>query len=425
MKKIMIFICAFFTFVPVFFAATEPKNDNKSYSVKNGCYDDKGNRVTDLCCFLPDVTVDTTNSMTIDIFKLDDQETLLNKTSLTKLDSIMFFPAGTAAVLDIHDDYWGSWHLNGVVSYNIDPSASQKIDYDPGNPAAYCNNLAINHILESIGSSMAKGGVHSVEYSNDDINDKFTVTPTTVEDSHNTTNVTVDNMYDGGNFSFRASYNIYKTCLNRKTGKVKYLSNGNSCDGDSIDVNEMYGIHGKSVYFIPLNLKSTDKLGVSVSYLDSGDSGDYESMWTFSGQKEWIVNIPFEQKFYNEVSEKRKNYFRGFSFYARQIDHNKFPTTINKCSFWKANKNNDYIDNSIKNLDSSFENMTYVVNNLSVENIKKIRDYNKNHKYTDWDNINIDGNSNYIDGTVIARKNSNIHYKLGCGPLNSDKDICK
>ena len=69
----------------------------------------------------------------------------------------------------------------------------------------------------------------------------------------------------------------------------------------------------------------------------------------------------------------------------------------------------------------------------------KIRNYNLRNLYTDWSKINLDGSSQFINGTEgnfgIVRNNNNCHtfYALGCGPANANwqecqqrqKEICK
>ena len=419
MKKFLTIIFMIFVFTSKVFASTADNESSNSIPYDgNRCDDEYGNQVVRYCCRIPNVSISVNNSLTVDIFSLKDQSKLLNTSSFTVLDNNDYFTAGTAVILDIHDDYYGSWNLEGNYYIQTNDAASEYNEMSDDE----CKNMVISFIRGQIENSMLESGIHTVEYSKDDSKEKFTVSPTTTVDGD--IEIDKDNIYETKTFSSRTSYNIYKTCLNRKTGKVNYLSDGEVCDSDSIDVNEMYGIYDKTIYFIPFNLKSTDNFGVKVGYNAAAGIGG-QNAWTFNGRRNWNIKLPFKQKFYNEVGNGRNSYLDGFNFYARQIDYNSFTTNINNCSFWKADKSNDYIDSAINSIGSSFDSISYLVDKLSVDNIKKIREYNKNHKYTDWDNVNIDGSSSYIDNSLIVRTNNDSHYKLGCGPLNSDKDACK
>ena len=173
-----------------------------------------GNDELEYCCLIPNVRIDTVSSLTIDIFSLNNQTHLLNTTSFTALDRENYFTAGTAVLLDIHDDFHGSWSLDG--HYDIDVPNGVITE----EMREKCRQMTVDFAVSQIYNSMMATGVHNVIYSNDDPNDRFSVTPTTtIEDM---TEVSEENLYEPKSFSSTSSYNIYKTCLNRKTGKIKY-----------------------------------------------------------------------------------------------------------------------------------------------------------------------------------------------------------
>lgn len=148
-----------------------------------------------------------------------------------------------------------------------------------------------------------------------------------------------------------------------------------------------------------------------------------------------VVNIPVKQLFYNETtSVSSGNILKGFNFYYQPIDINNtdqtkiiFPngkptTSQTLWDEWYDNQKDPSISKANKMLDlsKSFEKVTYVAQNISAS---KVRDYKNNYAYTSWNNMNINGTSNFIEKEgIVERKTdpSNI-YKLGCGPLNSQE----
>lgn len=144
-----------------------------------------------------------------------------------------------------------------------------------------------------------------------------------------------------------------------------------------------------------------------------------------------IVKIPVVQKFYNEEQNNNNQIiFKGFNFYYRAIDiNNPFPNGIAADSYWyewgqsqKANQN------PTPDLSESFTTKTYEAKNI---NVSAVREYNEEHPYTSWDEMNINGsssliNSNKINNTLIERiGNNKDYYKLGCGPANEDWEECR
>lgn len=135
-----------------------------------------------------------------------------------------------------------------------------------------------------------------------------------------------------------------------------------------------------------------------------------------------VIKIPTKQRFYNEVetddnSGNKTVKFNGFNFYYRPIDtENPFPNGITSgtTSLWTEYNNLGSLPNL--DLSESFDNVTYVAENINPSSIRK---YNKNNLYTSWSNMNIDGTSKYIDDeNVIKRVKKGNIYKLGCGPIN-------
>ena len=75
------------------------------------------------------------------------------------------------------------------------------------------------------------------------------------------------------------------------------------------------------------------------------------------------------------------------------------------------------------NLSDSFKEKTYSIYNI---NANAIREYNHQERnfYTSWEDMKINGTSNFIDQYVTRHSNKD-YYKLGCGPANSDWEECK
>lgn len=250
-------------------------------------------------------------------------------------------------------------------------------------------------------------------------------------------------------------YSVNKTCMNAKTGNVRYITNNSDkCLSDELEVaNDSNHWH----YFVPVTAKDDDIffLSVSTAGKDSKQSANackyvinnysnYKELIIDSSEKQFtgeksvdlsiassgcylstVMNIPVTQKFYN--LEKTSNKINGYGFFYRQIDITKpFNTEPSSNSLWyewyndkkSKNKNNEkYVPNFI----NSFDNESYTV---SVINAKSIRDYNKSYFYTSWENMKLNGKSTFVDNFVTRKKTGDI-YKLGCGPANKDWGGCK
>lgn len=243
-------------------------------------------------------------------------------------------------------------------------------------------------------------------------------------------------------------YTVNKTCIDVKTAEVRYITNNGTCNSNEIEVKKDSN-HWH--YFVPLNAKSNDNFFLSVSSAGNNvkqsanackyvinNYSNYKDFIITSNEKQFsgnknkdlatansgcylssVINIPVEQKFYNEEN----NTIKGYSFYYKPIDiNNPFPNGLtDKSSYWydwyKSNK-------KTPDLTKSFEKMTYIANNIDTETI---RSYNQDNKYTSWQDMKINGRSEFIDKYVTRNFNitKDSFYKLGCGPMNKDWEECK
>lgn len=263
------------------------------------------------------------------------------------------------------------------------------------------------------------------------------------------------------------AYKLYGTCINVKTGKVKYLKEENqTCDEDEMSIESKYNTTDNSwIIFTPLNSKSSDKLQIKFNAKRKTETKDclkyYETYkenyeytnhiqpingtFTKSIEDKKIIEIdkgcyetfvfetPITQKFYNEETTKDGEIkFKGFNFYYRQIDiNNPFPNGIAEDSYWTElydavenviKTNNGEKNENIK-LSDSFDTITYEAKNIDLQ---QIREYNeelsansidKENPYTSWSNMNPDGTSNFVKNNLTLI-NKTKTFKLGCGPQN-------
>lgn len=262
-----------------------------------------------------------------------------------------------------------------------------------------------------------------------------------------------------------------KVCINMKTAEVTYndecvpnsdkgivlLKNGTVYD-KYLKTNMTYW-H----YFVPLNIKSSTKFPLRLeknddrilsaeecryvmqNYIDyinyiipSTSSGlsVYKGDYAKSGTKsvDWnkaklgcyskaTINFPITQKFYNEEQSNDKTIFKGFAFYYRPINiNNPFPNGIANDSLWKEWESSNKKD---PDLTKSFSSITYFATNI---NANSVRTYNKEHPYTSWSEMNLNGTSSYINSSSIIKRNNvstKSFYNLGCGPSNKDWEECR
>ena len=266
------------------------------------------------------------------------------------------------------------------------------------------------------------------------------------------------------------SYNLPKACVNVKTGLVEYKK---SCEKDEelaarfINQSE----DGISKYFIPLNAKSDSNFTFFMESSNEttakrdadtciGFIDKYPTYWrnllrridgtqynkndsvakikdiirnTDKGCKYGISAQPkILQSFYNEEEKNKVKTLEGYRFYYRPIDYAKpFPNGIQNGSYWNGlydSKTNTVTvkdqnnKKTVTNLNSSFEKLTYLASDIKLDSI---RQFNKQHFYTSWDNMNINGKSGFIGtGYGVTRVGQNEFYKLGCGPSNAKWAEC-
>ena len=252
---------------------------------------------------------------------------------------------------------------------------------------------------------------------------------------------------------------IGSVCINVKKGLVRYINEKEKCDTpDEYTITPDEDGYWK--YFIPLNANSKEDFQIildssnkqkalavaCIDYINKYD--DYAYFITdsngnsFIGQnitkkkaKQMVANgcyfkititIPVIQRFYNEL-ENGIN-FKGFNFYYKPIDiDNPFPNGLNNVSLWY-----DWNKDKKKEPDisESYDEITYYANTSGNE--EKIRKYNnqndkdsrkKDHPYASWQEMNVNGTSNFIKNQGIVASNVSLDsfYPLGCGPWNEDK----
>lgn len=263
-------------------------------------------------------------------------------------------------------------------------------------------------------------------------------------------------------------YEMPSTCVNVLTAKVRYLKNTNEkCDSKTeyeikndkenentrhwhlfIPLNAKES-QGYKVEFIPNTKiakekvqKNTEECITSIEnypneYLNNiiPITGEFTGNIELDKNKikesggcylKIVVDIPFTQKFYNEVYDETTNTssLQGFEFYYRPIDiNNPFPNGVTDDSYWKVWSESK---KNLEELKNSYDEKTYTAYNIDAA---KVRKYNDKELYTSWTNMNIDGTSNYIKNegviTRISETIKNDIYKLGCGPSNKDQEECK
>lgn len=256
--------------------------------------------------------------------------------------------------------------------------------------------------------------------------------------------------YESGN-SIICNYKYEPTsvCMNLKTSKVTYRDS-NNCTEDEIKVKSTNHWH----YFVPLDAKSNDEFYLSMvnnsqsnlqsaafcqaaidynsNYVElikdkkykklTGDKAKDKSLVSEGCYLGTDIEIPINQKFYNEETNGDQLTFKGYSFYYRPIDiNNPFPNGVSTDSYWSDwNKQ----QKKTPDLTKSFDNITYVATNINADSV---RAYTKENPYTSWSNMNINGTSKFINSSQIVKRyvNSDSFYKLGCGPSNKDWEECK
>jgi hypothetical protein len=171
-------------------------------------------------------------------------------------------------------------------------------------------------------------------------------------------------------------------------------------------------------YIVPIDSSGTASafVGDYNRYGDKDLSIDYNKLTSGNGCNiSTKIYFPIEQKFYNEIIEAGKTKLKGFNFYYRPIDiDNPFPNGIGTNSLWAEWERNNQPD-----LSKSYEEVTYIAANIDADEIRR---YTKNHPYTSWLSMDINGKSNFIETrSIVTRKTTYNGYGLGCGPANEDE----
>lgn len=293
------------------------------------------------------------------------------------------------------------------------------------------------------------------------------------------TKATANVISQGDTYTSNTSGNVWidylhspsKVCINMKTAEVTYndecvpnsdkgivlLKNGTIYD-KYLKTNMTYW-H----YFVPLNMKSSTKFPLRLEKNDDRDLNAEECRYVMQNYSDYVdyivpntnsglivykndyaklktksvdwnkakfgcyfqttINFPITQKFYNEEQSSDKTIFKGFAFYYRPINiNNPFPNGIANDSLWKEWESNNKKD---PDLTKSFSSITYFATNI---NANSVRAYTKEHPYTSWSEMNLNGTSSYISSSNIIKRNNvstKSFYNLGCGPSNKDWEECK
>lgn len=141
------------------------------------------------------------------------------------------------------------------------------------------------------------------------------------------------------------------------------------------------------------------------------------------------------QEFYSEKTRLGYTSLKGYNMYFRQIDvNNPFPNGLTNSVYWNGlyNPTTKKVNTGKGEvlLEEKF-GTTYIANLSSKENIEKVRNFNKNHPYTEWVDPKAEGGMTQNGSSYFILKNNSIftkkvadtssYYKLGCGPSNYTK----
>lgn len=333
-------------------------------------------------------------------------------------------------------DYKNGDYTSDEITRNVDGSELNNI-----------KNAIIGKLCAAIESYVSSNSSKVLKYSSDDIYPSNKSDTIISEGS----GIKGECKSESGDKYQNYEYVQPQVCINIKTSKVTY---GRKCNDDEFTIENGTAKDGNKFwhYFIPLSIKSTDNLylqllsnsdsnnysnkickSIMKKKYDAGEdyrayispvdekisfTGDYETDIDKLGDKgkckaSISINIPIEQKFYNEIDENGTKKFKGFNFYYKPIDiTNPFPNGLTQSSLWYEWLN----DKSGEKLDisDSFSKKTYEIN---VNNLYAIRQYNSD--YTDWSTMSLNGKNSFIDDYDITRY-TNDFYPLGCGAKNSD-----
>lgn len=178
-----------------------------------------------------------------------------------------------------------------------------------------------------------------------------------------------------------------------KDGKVKYGV------GNDLGINNKYytSLDDKGTYNIELTIKGMDRLTESSTKKDSEENNQ---SWTGSWKKKFN-NCSIEV--YSLLAEPTTSKTLKYKPIYRPIDlNNPFPDRNAGVNWYEWYK----IPNNKKRLEESYSKLQYQIT-LDIQTVAKIKNYNSNHNYLDWDGINSDGESNFID-TYFSTKRENL-----------------
>lgn len=179
----------------------------------------------------------------------------------------------------------------------------------------------------------------------------------------------------------RCTYKLKESKLNRMSADVTY--NNNACSNSEICKSDMY--------YVPLKWMN-DKFNVFIDFGRVNTRG----LSTINGinwHVDYTCNVDIIQMLYNKNG-------KGYQFFYRPIDlNNPFPNrdpSTNWISWWNDNINKE-------TLKLGYNNKEYSVA-LSPDDMRAIKDYNKDMTYNSGNNlgyldysINVNGKSNFVD----------------------------
>lgn len=187
---------------------------------------------------------------------------------------------------------------------------------------------------------------------------------------------------------------INLACINRKTGKVRYVT-GSSCTEDEVE--------GGNKYYIPL--KDPDE-----TFNFRITSGNISTMTTTT--LDGMCGVTVKQKLYDKTTGKYK-------FVYRPVDLLTDPQTTvfpgrSPASNWVILKNTENASRTGQyDLLMKRDKVEYSakLDTANIINIKNINENNKN--YATFNTINNSGKSTILDSLGVTRSSNTVYNKLG------------
>lgn len=187
---------------------------------------------------------------------------------------------------------------------------------------------------------------------------------------------------------------INLACINRKTGKVRYVTSG-SCTDDEVD--------GGNKYYIPLkDPDETFKFRIT--------SGNISTMTTTT--LDGMCGVTVKQKLYDKTTGKYKYIYRPVDLLT-DPQTTVFPGR-SPASNWIPLKNTENASRTGQyDLLMKRNKLEYSakLDPAAIINIKNINDVNKN--YASLDTISNNGRSILIDDLGVTRSSNTVYNKLG------------